>query len=778
MTEESKIVDPQQRSSEPEDVQAARQNEAFLRAQDKNKIAKLVRRRWKRLEPAARKRQAELKVNFLRYRGEQFVQVHPKDPNRVWHPPSSQSQRTPPNLNKIRRSVHRYASQVTADEPIIEAVPATHDEEDRDAAEAATHGLRGEWQRMNLQREFQRAAQLAGIFRSAFWFFEWDETDGGKTKAQKYILDEETNRRELRYVNSSGEPVESEDDAADIWKGNLAVEVMTPMNVRWTGGRYAHDADELMVAKLVPLRELLATYPEARNKRLESLLSSVPTEAEKWLQDIRGEEFSSGTTDQDEYNLEAMAGSLGPGHALLDEPVFLLHYFRPETKTYPGGFHSLTAGDVLLYRKRLRYGTLPIAHFKLIDEVNDPTGLGVVDLVKDPQELLDFVRGQILRHLQMMRRRWFLPQQSNVSVRDLMNGTRSVIEYNAKAGRPEAETQPEIPQSIFQFLEQSEEDYDDILGIHALMKGRHVPGVQSGRHAEALQQGDETLLGLTREQLKTGLEQAGRVILKAIKKEWTTDRRVRYQGEDRAFIDRAFSRTDFGDTGDVRLKESTLLMLTKSQRLETIFAFGEMGALTPEMIRRLAPLADTAGLQLDEDEHIQRARRQNERFLKGPTDKAKRAWETFRDTVERVQRQLDDLPPTTDAEQVQPIAQALQQEAAEAEEEFRAVIDPLMPEQRMAERTMPEVAVMHAEQHAVALASQKVERLPTWWVEYFEENHFAADTQTASPPQQGEGQAVGGGGQGGEQGGIGGGMGGGEIAAMANPGDLPAPGLG
>jgi hypothetical protein len=225
-----------------------------------------------------------------------------------------------------------------------------------------------------------------------------------------------------------------------------------------------------------------------------------------------------------------------------------------------------------------------------------------------------------------------------------MSPTRSIIEFNPHAGQPIPEVQPEIPNSMVTFVERFDTEYDDQLGIHDTLQGKHVPGVSSGRHAEALRSGDETLLGLTRTQIKLSLERASETILAIMQREWKTERRVRYLGDNREYIDLAFRGTDFGKTGKVTLKNSTLLMLTPAQRMDTIMALAEAGALGADEIRQLAPLGDVMGISLAEDVHYQRARRQNSRFLIGPPGKLVKAREDYEEALEMAmaqQQQVD-----------------------------------------------------------------------------------------------------------------------------------------
>ncbi len=742
-------------------VKDAIEKEGSLGTDKKKEVAKYVRSRWDRLDRVMRQKHVELKVNYLRYTGNEFAQINPRDPLRIILPAPS-GKRTPPVINKIKRAVHRYVAQVTADEPLMEALPATHADEDRDAAEAASHTLRGEWVRMKLQREFQRVTQFAAVFRSGFWFFEWDDVAGGKTGAQKFFEDDKGNQH-LRFVDKKGNEVEDAKDATQIWKGNIKVEVMTPMNVRWTGGRYAHEAKELMVAKMPTLRDIYAAFPEAKEFKVNELIGHQPPQGEKWLMDLRGENFRSGTQG-DDPSLTGTGDVIEDRDIILDHPVFLLHYFLDKSKQYPDGFHAIMAGKKIVFRGGLRYGVMPIAQFKLMDEISEQLGIGLVDVLRDAQELLTFIRSQILRHIQMMRRRWFLPQQANVNARDLSNPDMTTIIYNARAGaRPEAETQPELSQSLFQVLGGAEEDFDDMLGIHALNQGKQVPGVQSGRQAEAIQSGDTTLLGLTRTQLTAGLEQAGLCILNMVKKEWTTERRVRFMGEDRLYIDKAFVRTDFRDTADVRLDRSTLLMLTKAQILEMMFGFAEVGALMPKDLRRLAPMGDVAGISLSEDEHVMKARRENEKLLAGPPREALEAYEEFTGEMERLKNDMDILEkkkiieggPALDA-----VSIGVEKQALEIQEAFDGRMADFLSIPNITE-SLPEYAFIHMEEHARGRASMKIERLPTWWVDWWDQNHFAIHMLAIAPPPSP------GGGQGdlGEE----------EAAEVSNPGDLPPP---
>lgn len=685
------------------------------------KVSKIVRSRWDRHDDEAQELAAQLKVNYLRYLGHPFAQVHPDDPNQAWLPPYTKH-REPPTENRIERAVDRYAAQITADDPVIEGVPARSTDEARDAAEAATSAMRGETERMRMLDKVERVQMVSNILRSGFWHFEWDPVEGGRTPARMFI-DRGDGERELVFVAGKDEqtgqpiPVESPDEARQIFEGNLQCEVLTPLHVRFSGARYAHDSDEVMVGKLVTLRKLYEMRPESREEKLEDLLTEVPCDADDWLDDLTAKSFKASDID-DEWGVKT-GDDLDEDETVLDRKAFVLHYYQKPSRAYPDGVHAITAGKVLIHRGPLRWGVIPVAQFKCLESMTGNLGRALVDLLKDPQELLDFVNTKILDFLQSLRKRWFVPIGSDVKKRDLMSPTASVIPYNAAFGEPVPEQPAQIPNSLMEWAGQFSEKFDDKTGIHETMQGKHVPGVSSGRHAEALRAGDETLLGLTRGRVLEGLVAGYRIILKAIQKEWTLPRRVSYWGEGRQYIEDHFSKADFGDTDQVRLKRGTMLMLTPAQKTETLFTYFEMGLLSLEEMRRMAPLVDTAGLSVTEDPHYQRARRQNQKWLKGPPEQLMQAFQMMQEEVQSLQQGVERMGQAAQIGLATPAefearAATVQDRIEQAAMEWQEQLQQHAPVMEPWEQS-PEIAATHARLHFEALSRTKAESFPPWW---------------------------------------------------------------
>jgi len=732
------IEDRMKDHDKDKELSAAREGKKSLLNMPMGAVAKHIAKRWDGLERTTQERLAALQVNWLKYEGtEPFAQVHPKDSTKVWRPPK-RGPMTAPTTNQIPRAVDRYVAQMTADEPIMEGVPVSHRDDDRDAAEAASQALRGEFARMNLLPELQRALNIAAILRSAFWMFQWDDFAGGMEPARKFF-DVENGERVLLPVDESGNSVDDIRDSAKIRVGNITLSTLTLANVRWYGGRRVDVAQEVIVGEMLPLRRLYEIHPASREVKLSELVTDGVSALDgmSWLQDIRGENYRGKKKALDDDALNRTGEHVDDHSSLLDERVLLRHYFMPPSRVYPNGFHAISAGEYLLFRGALRYGIVPIAQLPFLEKMDDPTGRGLVDILRGPQEALDFVNGQVMRYLQMLKRRWFVPQHSGVKARDLMQPTKSIIEFNPAAGAPIPEQQPEIPSSLVNFIDRFDQQFEDQAGIHDVMQGKQVPGVSSGRQVEALRAGNETMLGLTHAQIVRMLERSSEIMLAIIKKEWKVERRVRYLGEDREYIDLAFSSTDFGETGSVQLKKGTFLMLTPAQRFEMVMSFADAGVIKPEEVRSLAPLLDTAGLSLSEDPHYRHARRQNRRFLSGPPEELTKAYDIRQETLEVLAVQLKDLTDGAELglnpETVLMANKSIEEAAAQVEEEWSAVLSKFDFEHGRWQ-DQQEVSRVHAIAHAQALASEKAQRFPEWWVELFE-SHAVLEWQLGFPEE-------------------------------------------
>ncbi len=744
MTPERALEPATLTSIDEKEVRAAQDDRPVLFRMEREKLGKWIYGRWQRFDKEEERRAIELKANYLRWSGFPFVQPHPNNPGALFLPKRTEGFQ-PRGQNEIERACDRYVAQVMADQPVLEAIPgAGGEDEDDDAAEAATHGIRGEWQRLHCWAQLKELMQSVAIYRSGFkhYFIAPGET----RKATKKEATEDGVRE--FPVDSKGIEVDDESLAADIVQGDLDNEILTPFQVRWSNGyTYAHDAPEVMVGRLITLRDLYELYPDTKKVPIRELVNEdIPRDMEEWLTDLSGKSgktlMSTNQTADLPDDRATTGEQLGGEAAVLDSKVFFLIYYRRKSRTYPEGFFCHVVGNVVPEGRTSRgsikqwAGVPPIVHYKMLWHPIDKHGRALVDVLRGEQDSLDFIHGQILRWLQSLRARYFLNTNTDVNLSDLEQQHNSYIYYSGAV--PQREEAPVMPRSITDYLDRRKRSFDDKVGIHESSRGIHVPGVQSGQHVQQLKVGDETILGLTRDQVVLGIEQEGKLILQGIKTAWSSQRRIQYFGPDKDYIARALESADFEQTKDVILVPGSFLMVTPSQRTQIMANLVATKLLTPEEVKKFLPTADIGGFSLSENPHFMRARRQNSEFLAGPPPEIVKEVERLREQLHAVAGKAGEQAAEFQVGgEEEPARQSI--EAVErVEQSIEAVVDSAGPIHRDYEDE-PTIARIHFFEHANALSRKKVDRLPSWWIRVFEqhaelEGQMAGLLKAQTPP--------------------------------------------
>lgn len=722
-------------------------------------LGKHALRIWRSWDDRYARLNAELRVNFLRYKGVKNAIVHPKDQTRIWAPKSS-THFSARSFNRIERGCDIYVSQVMADDPVMQGVPKSQEDEDLDAAQAASEGVMSEWLRLELNDITTEGLIDASWARSIVLHAMWNPRSAGTKPAQMYFTDPETGEKRLDYVDQKGEKSEK-DGAAQVWMGNIEVEKLLLFHVRCTEGvRYIHDAPEILIGRLVPLRKVFEMYPELEEEELSKLLGSRPEGLENYLEDYSGE--GKRTTEQivgDTGSFAALSSDTDRNR-LLDSKVFFLVYYRAKDRTYRDGYWCHVFGSGCVPEKGR--GTLrkwgrrpPVAHLRFMYDSAHVGGRSLVDVLRHKQDAIDFVETQVMNWIKSMKAR-FAVHALTVVNKDQLRSEQDDIVYYSGPTAPGQLQPAQMPPSLTTWHERWTGAFSDDLGVHGVSRGLHVPGVQSGAHVEALQAADQTILALTRKPMIAYFRQLSRVILAGMKGYWKEERLVSLYGKDRPYVARAFSATDFGDTEDVVLSAGSFLMLTPSQRSQIMVGLVETGAFSPEEIRRNMPTQDVGGFELRESPFYQRARRENELFLAGPPEKlqaerrkVEKENQRIQDSLARVMERANMAMTMGDQfgqAETQRAIQEIQAAAQAVSQRWSSTLAPYLPE-IMPFETGTGIGQVHADEHFRALSRSRAERIRSrfpWWYGAFLEHAMAhmppqqAPAQPAAAPEQGQ----------------------------------------
>lgn len=725
-------------------------------------------RTWQQLEPSHKRYNREMKINYATWRGIKFAQVHPTKPDQIYVPPAPHSFESQ-SFNEIERAVDRYVTQILADDPVMIAQPKKQTDDSSDAAEAATMAIEGEWDRMNIETLVFNMFLDSCIFRSSYAHIFWNPRST-TTAATKFEKDEKDGTRTLEFVDSKGEVVADRKDAARIAQGNLEVEKIPAFWIRHTKGQTIAESEEITVGRFISLRKGVDMYPELKNVDIGKLVHKPAGASLDELEDYTGK--SDKTASQVIAQDSSSMGTVGDLEdqrksdqleKLLNQRIFFLIYYRRRNRGAENGVWAHVFGNAVVPKEG--HGTLkkwkgdpPVVQLRCLYDPVSEKGRSLVDVLKSKQDILDFLETQFLDWMTTLKTRWLVHTLTAVSPDALKNSQHEDVIYYDGPQTPVQTTAPQFPSALFQMLSAFLGRFEDASGMHGPTKGQHVAGVQSGAHVQALQAADQNVLSMSRRELKPFLERLSELLLKGMQAYWTEQRQVTFFGRNRMFIQRAFQGTDFEGVERVRLAPGSLLMITPAQRSAIMNQLVELQVFDAMDLRRLYPTSEVGGFRLQEDPHWQKARRENEFFKAGPPAAVMKSWKAFEKEVKAIQtdmqenirdtqKQQEELADNPQAAQgmsrgLEEIQQQFDRLIESAQSQFQAFLTTFIPEILPHEQAI-EISVMHFEEHARALSTEKMARLKRkfpWWFDALQRHarqhaEIAGVAGIAQPPQ-------------------------------------------
>jgi hypothetical protein len=317
-----------------------------------------------------------------------------------------------------------------------------------------------------------------------------------------------------------------------------------------------------------------------------------------------------------------------------------LVYYR-QSKTYPDGAYVVTVGDkFVLYRddwefdmpqtggkKMPEVRDIPLAQMRWLDDHvdNDPYGLGPLETLGPMDEIRASIVGSMLEYWERFNRpREFVPFGSTLTA-EYLAGMRDgkPVQYNAEAGTPVFEAIPPYPpigEAMLQFITG---EMNTAVGLEQAAQGVSTPEVKSGLHARTIiEQALVALSGTKRGSDKCGVRLC-RLVLQAMRADYSVPQRMQYVGEDGAYKEREWTGADLGSTKDVQIARGTSTMMAMSakaqlarEELQIALNAGDRQAYQRYQRVMAGNVSTTLGLQ--DDPATMRVKRQIMQWEQGP----------------------------------------------------------------------------------------------------------------------------------------------------------------
>jgi hypothetical protein len=607
-------------------------------------VAKHAYELWRSQDSAMNQRIAQWQVNaYQRQNVAEARVIKEQDRYIAWIPDYvNEDPGRNPSMNKAATLDRKLVNQLLADPPAPEAVPASGEDVDAQAAEWSTRVLQDIQGESGLFEPgtIRRACDRAITHSSGFVLYWVDPRGGGREPIEvqagvEYGADGSVVREadhydialddpltglpwpayEQRFVRRDGSLTKDRREAATQWVPTVKNEVLTGVNVRFI----PHTAEDLWDARGLQIGSYSRTWGEL--KEMWPGLSDLTEEEIHKILKFRPKHYKAILPD----------GVKLQGDGAVDEknrdeqPVFCLTTYYAACDKYPDGIYVVTLADcymahretwVLEDKESWEPLEIPVTQYKLFEEgTTDPYGFAFQQIVGPGQEVRAAQIASVFDHLdELGNLKTFIPTTSNLSGRD-MTSTQKYLNV-IPGGEPKKEQMPDFPAAAMELYRLVDEEMADAAGLGMLAES--VPEATSGRHLYGQISQAHAGLSEPRMHIERGYIRGCRITLQLIRAFFGRERQLKWLGEDNRYKYGAWKASDLRTTKDVRLAAGSLTLLTPAQKAQFAEHLNEKGILSPGDLRDT--LAKNLGgtVVLQDDPYRSRIRSQLAEWAEGP----------------------------------------------------------------------------------------------------------------------------------------------------------------
>lgn len=520
------------------------------------------------------------RLNLAFYFGKQnvAVQMKPGLKQGQLYTPKAPPYRVRSVTNKIRPIIRTEYARVTSNKPSASVVPASSEDRDLFAAQAAEQIWQSEFSVKKLQSIYGRAAWWMLITGNGF-LKDWWDPDKENTN---YAL---ANEVQIENLNRGQEQM--------MAVGDTCYSPVTPFHL------------------FVPeLRE-----PEIEN---QPFVLNVFVKSVEWAKATYGEDFKPDTISSNDIiqdsDLNIHSGSNEPDSVLVTEV-----WLKPNAhKFFPKGGYFCTIGNRLVAINDdgipYQHGEFPFTHFSHIPSGSFYRESVITDLIL-PQREYNRTRSQIIESKNRMAKPQLVAPKGTIDPQKITSEPGIVIEYNPGFGPPAPLPLQPIPAYVHQDLDIITRDMEDISAQHQVSRGEAPgSGVTAATAISYLQEKDDSLMTHTYNSIDEGWEKIAKHTLSHVVQYWELPRVVRTTGMDSSFDAIVLKGADIRSGTDIRIEPGSSLPVSKAARQAFIMDMMKMGFVDPNKGLELMEIGGTQRLYEELKVDERQAQRENLRI--------------------------------------------------------------------------------------------------------------------------------------------------------------------
>ena len=260
-----------------------------------------------------------------------------------------------------------------------------------------------------------------------------------------------------------------------------------------------------------------------------------------------------------------------------------------------GGLVTLVEDQLVQISHEFPYahGNFPFYHFKHIETGTFYAESPVTPIIELQQDY-NKLRGQIRESIIKMSRLQILAAKGSIITSKWTNEIGLIIE--TRPGLPDPRPFPvqELPNYLWQELQQLTVDIEDITGQHQVTRGQAPgQGVTAATAINALQEKDDAFRSPAYRSIEKGFRDLGRDIIQLAIQYWDVPRMVKVVGTDSAFDVLVLRGADLSNSTDLRMEAGSALPTSKAAKQAFIMDLMAQGFVPPEEGLKLMEMGGT-----------------------------------------------------------------------------------------------------------------------------------------------------------------------------------------
>jgi hypothetical protein len=452
-------------------------------------------------------------------------------------------------VNRIEPIVRTEIAKTTSGQPSASVVPASNDEDDLLAANAAEQVWQYLYNKNNFQTEvLQKAEFWRAITGNGFIKTLWDPTV------------------EIKQPTTEIDPLTMEKRASQqlVDKGDVLYEAVSPFHL------FVSDLAQEDVEK-------------------QPYIFNVYTKSVQWVKsnfkDVLPKDFEPTKVTAAEIEDAALMDIRGVDNVRPDSVLVIEAWIKPgaTAKLPKGGLVTIVDSEIVQFSDSgipYQHGEYPFAHLPGI-QTGKFYRRSVIKSLIPLQREYNRTRSQIIQAKNLMSRPQMMYQEGSTDPRKIRATAGVWIPIRPGFQYPSPVPIQPLPNYVLQEVQQLATDFEDISGQHQISKG-DANGVTAATALAYLGERDDAYLTTIFNGIEAAIEKIARQSLSLFVQYVQTPRLIKTVGNDGSYDAMMLVGSDVASGTDIRVESGSALPTSKAARQALITEWMKMGFISPQ----------------------------------------------------------------------------------------------------------------------------------------------------------------------------------------------------